>query len=398
MAELLVRFSAGHAALLDRLARAHRGAIGRVVVDAHTAAAVPALAAIARRAGLPMLVDPETFYLQDHQHDGDAWASLPFASRPALTPADLMSAGRQDQLVADCLSFQLAHGATSVIPPYVHIERADDGWAEVQIGLLRRTRRFLEAENLDLPVVAVLALSWRLVARTSWPAVFDRVNTALRDLAPAEVAVAASKIDQGKHPERRLGGFYAVIERLARTHPSVLVWNQGLLGEAGVAAGASGYETGIGKRERCDLRTRMSGRRKSPGIGFGAPAIYIAALGRSLPKKTVAALLEDPLVGPRLVCTDTTCCPLGRQTLAGDCRTHAVLTRARRLALLSANQHPRWAWNHLANDADAGLVLADRINTHAARRDEVSHVDTGALTAIAATAAARRDVTRRRAA
>lgn len=345
-----------------------------------------------------MLVDPETFYLQDHQHDADPWASLPFASASVATPADLMAPGRQDELVADCVGFQLTHGATSIIPPYVHVERLDDGWAEVQIGLLRRTQRYLKTENLGLPVVAVLALSWRLAGRTKWPAAFDRINNTLVDLAPAEVAVAASKVDQGVHPERRLGGLYAVIERLTKTHPSVLAWNQGLLGEASVAAGASGYETGIGKRERCDLRSRMGGRRKPPGDGFGPPSIYIAAVSRSLPKPSVTALLGDPLVGPQLVCPDTTCCPPGRRTLAGDCRTHAVVARARRLALLSANQHPRWAWNQLATDAASGLRLAGRINTYAARRDDVSRIDTGALTAIAATAAARRDVSRRRAA
>ncbi len=208
--------------------------------------------------------------------------------------------------------------------PYVHVERPGDGWAQVQALLYRRTRRYLDAQRLHLPILAPVALSWKLVSRTSWPAALDGLIDALRILAPDEVALAASKIDQGAHPDLRLAGLYATIGHLRRHWP-VIAWQQGILGEACVAAGAAGYESGIGWRERCDLRTRMAGHRSTSSKDGGGPLrpVYIAALGRSIPKKTVLAALTDPVAGPQLICMDPHCCPTGRLVLTGDARAHA---------------------------------------------------------------------------
>jgi hypothetical protein len=401
MAELLVRFSGPGAALLERVAGPRRPpgpGLTRVVLDAHTASRDSRIAMAARRLGLPVLIDPQTFYLQDHQHPADPWALLPFGSPHASQVADLMSPARQDQLVADCLEFQLDAGATSLIPPYVHIDRAGDGWADVQANLFRRTRRYLDQQDIHLPLTAIVAVSWRLTGRISWHSTLDHVLAAVNALAPAEVALAASKIDQGVHPDRRLAQLYAAIDLISNRHgyPTV-AWNQGILGEAAVAAGAIGYETGIGWRERCDIRARMSNHHypHDHDSGFGPRPVYIAAAGRSLPKRSVNALLTDSVVGPRLICTDFACCPTGREVLRGDARAHAITARARRLALLAANAHPRWAWTHLAQHAEQGLNLAERINILADRQDEIARVDTRALSAIATTANVRRHSGRR---
>ena len=53
----------------------------------------------------------------------------------------------------------------------------------------------------------------------------------------------------------------------------MLAWQQGLLGEACVALGARGYETGLGWREACDLRKAMSSRARPRDLTPGrAPA------------------------------------------------------------------------------------------------------------------------------
>ena len=83
---------------------------------------------------------------------------------------------------------------------------------------------------------------------------------ALADLAPREVALAASKIDDGAHPDERAMDLILMVEQLRRDH-SVILWQQGRLGELGIAAGAHGYETGIGWHERCDLLSPTSGPR-----------------------------------------------------------------------------------------------------------------------------------------
>lgn len=404
MADLIVRISGCDEALLSRLAAPSR--IGspatarcpfdRIVVDAHTAAATPGIARTARRAGMPMLIDPQTFYLQDHQHPADPWAQLPFASSSRATVGDLLNPKVADRLVAESLEFQLNHGASILTAPYVHVERADDGWAKVQAALYRRTRGFLDGNDLRMPLLAPLALSWRLLGRTTWPTALDELVAAIQALEPTEVALVASKIDQGTRADRRLADLYATIGRVRRQWP-VIAWQQGVLGEACVAAGAAGYETGIGWRERCDLRAQMGTHRRPAGQGFGARPVYIAALGRSIPKPTVAALLTDhPTITADLICLDPKCCPAGRRTLTSDARTHAVIARAARLAMISAAAHPRWAWKHLATQSTHGLQLADRINAIASRNAGIAKVDTTALQAIAVTSDVRRQVASRR--
>ena len=404
MARLLVRFGGGDAALLGRLLNTYgkptieRRVLlpDRVVIDAHVAASTPSISDMARQAGTGLIIDPQTFYLQDSQHPGDPWARLPFADHSIETVSDLLQGDRADRLVAETLEFQLGHGATVLMAPYVHVERLGDGWAQVQAWLYRRTRRYLDAQNLHLPVLAPVALSWKLISRTSWPSAMDGLIDGLRTLHPDEVALAASKIDQGVHPEMRLAGLYAAIGRLRRHWP-VIAWQQGILGEACVAAGAAGYETGIGWRERCDLRTRMAGHRSASASTSGGPIrpVYIAALGRSISKKTVLAALNDSVAGPQLICMDPHCCPTGRLVLSGDARAHAVIARAARLSDLDSAEHPRWTWQHVAQHARSAVDLAQRINRIAASQPGIQRVDISALQAIALTADVRRQTVSR---
>jgi len=404
MARLLVRFGAGDGALLGRLlTTATKSPVGRrvllpdrVVIDAHVAVSTPSISKMARQAGTGLIIDPQTFYLQDFQHQGDPWAGLPFAGNNIQTVSDLLDVGRADRLVAENLEFQLCHGVTTLMAPYMHVERPGDGWAQVQALLYRRTRRYLDAQSLHLPILAPVALSWKLISRTSWPAALDGLIDALRTLNPDEVALVASKIDQGAHPELRLAGLYAAIGRLRRRWP-VIAWQQGILGEACVAAGAAGYETGIGWRERCDLRTRMAGHRSAPPSAGGGPLrpVYIAALGRSINKKTVFAALTDSVAGPQLICMDPHCCPTGRLALTGDARAHAVTARAARLSELDSAEHPRWTWQHVAQHARSAVDLAQRINRIAASQPGIRKVDTSALQAIAVTADVRRQTASR---
>ena len=51
---------------------------------------------------------------------------------------------------------------------------------------------------------------------------------ALADLAPREVALVASKIDDGAHPDERAMDLILMVEQLRRDH-SVILWQQGRL-------------------------------------------------------------------------------------------------------------------------------------------------------------------------
>ena len=221
----------------------------------------------------------------------------------------------------------------------------------------------LAANGLGLPVVAPLALGWRLLRRTAWPSTLVPLVAALRERAPDEVAFAASKVDAGVRPDERLVEMLVVVERLA-TDFSVIAWQQGTLGEAAVLAGAAGYETGIGWREHCDLQSTMRSLRHEPADGGRARPVYVPSLRRGIDKRILRAALDSPRLQAGVVCLDVTCCPDGPQSLLADARRHAINARIGSLTRLVGPAHPAWRWAPLAVDAEAGLSLARRINNH----------------------------------
>jgi hypothetical protein len=401
VADLVIRAGGDDITLMERvLAAAPSCRPNRVVVDAHAARGTDRIAAAARRAGIPFLVDPQTHFLQDFQHATDSWAQLPFGDPRRCTPADLLLPRRLDVLAAAVVEHQLGCGATAIIAPYVHLDRPDNGWADVQVQLWRATGRYLEQQGIKVEVVAVIALGWRLLDRSTWPAALWPLIAALHDdLNPAELALAASKVDQGVRPVNRLASFVAVIRRLHRDWP-VLAWQQGLLGEAAAAAGAAGYECGIGRREHCDLPAHMQTRRvPGPAPNRTARGVYTAALRRSVPKRSLAEVLRsEPRIAAQLTCLDAACCPAGQAALLSDTRAHAIAARRQGLDRVTQAAHPAWRWNHLACEATAALDLAVQINTAAQRGLKITRIDIGALEATRDYADNRRQSLRRHAA
>jgi hypothetical protein len=172
-----------------------------------------------------------------------------------------------------------------------------------------------------------------------------------------EVAIAA-----GAHPHERLMDLVLMVERLRRDYPVVL-WQQGHLGEVGIAAGATGYECGIGWREACNINTSKNNRRRQQHSGARqARPVYISALGRSLPKRSLQAISRHRDLWLRLICPDPDCYLPGGRGLLGDARAHAVVQRARQLERIAHIDTPVWRWQRLAEMGDTGLALADRIN------------------------------------
>ncbi len=364
MTELLLHLTGAgaDAALIPHAAARQRlgggTVVHRIVIDAHTAAR-SRLAAQARRHGLGLLVDPQTHYFQDHQHPADDWAQLPFATPDQLAPDQLTSGRVPHDLVAATIDFQLQAGATAIIAPYVHIERDDDGWLDAQLHLWDLTRAYLDRNKIRLPTLGLMALGWRLLARPTWPAVLRPLVTGLQGLECTQIAVAAAKIDCGTTAQQRMASLLHLVPELNRTAP-VLTWQQGLLGPAAVAAGACGYQTGLGWRERCDLRTAQGHRRAPHGGGGGRP-VYATPLGRSLPPAQVKLLLTDPVTRNALVCPVPECCPTGWPGREIDRLAHTVTSRTRQLAALARIDRPEWRWEYLACEAAHAEAFVDLV-------------------------------------
>jgi len=169
---------------------------------------------------------------------------------------------------------------------------------------------------------------------------------------------------------------------MSKSYP-VIAWQQGTLGELAVLAGARGYETGIGWRERCDLNKSMAGLRDPRGDGGNARPVYCQALRRSIPKKTLIHLSSNQRLTAELTCPDSRCCPDGRQSLLADARAHAVAARQRSLRALTAPDQESWRWHQLAQEARSGTRLVERLNTFTARTPGVAKISPDALRAIA---------------
>lgn len=392
MAELLIRVGSADAAFLEGLLSDPRSPRpDRLVVDAHVPAATDRIGSAAQFAGIPYVIDPQTYYLQDIQDPSHPWPQLPFAHAEIMTSSDVRRAGIAERIAQSVIEYQVTNGATALVAPYVHIARADDGWLAAQIELWKATRAVIDRHGFRLPVIAVVAVGWRLLDRVAWPLALRPLGTALRELGPTEVALAASNVDAGAHPEERAAAFISAINWMSRSYP-VVAWQQGALGPAAVLAGAVGYECGLGWRERCDLQRAMTQFRDPRTDGGSARPIYSGRLLRSIPRKAMQHFANHHRIAAELVCPDTACCPGGRQDLLSDPRAHALRSRRQTLHDITAPQLTAWQWHQLAQSAQDGLHLAERLNTIVARTTGVPRIQTAALSSTAAVAAHQRDV------
>jgi hypothetical protein len=396
VAELLVRASTLDQALLRKafgLDSQHtRWAMrpDRIVVDAHVPLQTAQICETARAAGVAYLIDPQTFFFQGEQPAGDRWAGLPYGIPRALTSEEASRPAFVADLTHRVLDYQLRHEATALIPPYAHIDRPGSEWIDVQAAIWEYAREYLDTGSIALPVVAVMALGWRMLHPIRGVEALGPALASLVDLAPHEIALAASKVDQGAHPEERVMDLVLMIERLSSDY-QVLLWQHGRLGELGVSAGAHGYETGVGWRERCDLLTSLGGRRRPRVKGSFSPRpVFVAALGQSLPRRSLEELRQHRDVWTRLICTDVDCCPSGGPAFIENRPAHTVVQRARSLRELDAIDRSVWRWQNLADKSERSLELAARIN-RLESTGAVSHrVNTDALGAIKAVSDRRR--------
>lgn len=243
----------------------------------------------------------------------------------------------------------------------------------------------------------MIDLGWRMLDRRTWNSVLLPLLVAIKAAAFDEIALVGSDVDSGVHPDNRAADLIATIRHATHTAP-VIAFNQGLLGELCVAAGAIGYSTGIGWRERWNTSTRMRDRRVAREPGPRAPRpVYVGKLGRSIPKKTIEVLLNHRTIAPDLPCpSSSACCRDGVAGLLGDARWHALYSRVASLRQLAETDR-RFRWNHLRTSAEQGLDLVRRINL-LTTREGLTRVDDAALRAVSSCATTMQERRRIRAA
>jgi len=394
MSELVIRPAHNDHRLIESLLssssgiRQMRPLINRLVLDAPVAAKQPVFAQAALESGTPLLIDPLTFFLQDKVRADDPWRRLPFARACGLTSSELADNELQQELISGVVQFEVAHGATGIIGPYVLLSN-DPVLEQVAQRLLRGTREYMERHRIELPLVPVLALNSKpRVSAAAFRQTLDTLAHESMKVGADAVALAISGTGGSDDSVDRIHLVLRATDRLATLGLNVIAWRQGLLGPSTVAVGGTGYECGIGTRERCDLVSLQRNRRPgSSQTRFAPPAgVYIQPFGRSIPRKTAKALLEDQKLRPRLVCDSEQCCADGALSMLKEPRRHAVVARSRQLASLDGMPSRDWKLNAVAREAENGAVIADlatRILHDEGRKETIGSRSLGAISVAA---------------
>jgi hypothetical protein len=334
--------------------------VSQLVVEAHIAVQRPTFAESANEAGIPLLVDPMTVFLQSDVDPASTWAKLPFASAQPMSVNEI----DVDSLVEQVVQFQVEHGATRIIAPYLYASEPADPAFAMSIRLLASTAHYVRDNDLPLPVVAILCGQLRPFARSQ---ALDLGVGRFIDAAEAHdvhtTALCFSPVGAPGDSYSKLVGLFRAASRAARAPMPVVAWRQGVYGPALVAAGLAGYETGIGIGEQTNIARQQANRRakdKSKRTG-GGPGIYLDQLGRSVPKPAAELLLGVTELRPKLMCDDEGCCPTVADTLDNG-RPHAVRSRARQLLQLAEQPHRRWRLHSVARQAESAMTLAKQAN------------------------------------
>jgi hypothetical protein len=394
MSELIMRPAHNDHRLVEALlatsggVRQIRPPLSRLVLDAPVALKQPVFVQAAEASGTPVLIDPLTFYLQDDVRSDDSWRRLPFAPSGAVPISDFDSEDFRKHLIRQVVDFELEYGATAVIAPYLLLDD-DDRVMSANRRLIRETRDYLEARRLNIPLVVVAAMTaGPRVAGRPLGEVLNVFNQEASSAGAANVALAMSGTGGADDRSDRVHLVLQATNYLASLGASVLAWRQGLLGPSAVAAGATGYECGIGLREQCDLVSLQRTRRPGPSRGgFAPPAgVFIQPFGRSLAKSIASRLLEDQKLRPRLICDNERCCPNGAASMLESPRPHAVQARSQHLAELDRMPSRDWRLNAVARESENGAVLADLATRVLQGGGLNKAINSRALTAVASAA------------
>ncbi len=392
MGELLIRAGHNdHLVIGDVLAPggavALRPPIDRLVADAQTAVLRPTLAEAAHLAGVPYLIDPLTPLLQGATDPTDSWVKrVSFGDATALASEDF-DAARVEQLAAEVVEFELAHGATAILPPYLYASEPSDPAFTTSLRLLIATRRYMRHNDVNLPMIAVFCGGWQRFAREdAWTVGVDRFLANAIDVDPQSLAMCLTPVGAAKDSYAKVARIFATARRFTASKVPTIAWRQGTFGPGLVAAGLDGYESGAGTREKADIRdliTRKKPKASGPGGGPPPQMVYLEGLGRSVTIEVARTLLGDLDTRARLICDDESCCPHGVDSMLDDRTRHCITARAQRMRNLNAMPQPAWRLHQVAKDAQQAVRTTKRAMLALRRAGITTKLETGAQESLA---------------
>jgi hypothetical protein len=389
--ELLIRPSLNDHKVVEDLLAPSAGhgprPISRLVLNAADAPRQPAFSELAAKSGTSLVIDPLTTLLQCEVDPNDPWVQeVDFGRAKALDAQSLSNPFVLDKLVAEIVEFQITNGASVVIPPYFYADKPDSPEFEASLAAIGRTARRLRADGVALPIMPVLSVQLRgFLHQPGWQAALNRFTSASADVGPQTLAIQFSPVGDGSDSYGKILDLILGSRHIRSAGVPTIAWRQGVFGPALVAAGLDGYECGMGIGEQAKAKSFMGSRkpRKRSKKGFSSEGIFLAALGRSVPRKVAQALLEDRALKGRLICDSVRCCPQGVDSMmASKGRLHAVRARSRGLEDLAEIPNIDWRLHHIGKEAASGFVAATKANEILTRSGLPNRVKPGSYAAL----------------
>lgn len=347
-----------------------RPTFDRLILDASVAVSQVQLSKDAAAAGIPVLVDPMT-YLSQYDTSGHSWSDLPFGAAEPWGRSELSTKAARRKMAEQVVEFQLTHGATMIIPPYFYCRDPRDPLFSHSLNAIRETREYLEDSGLSgysmFPVFCGRVDSFS--HPDSWPQGLDWFAQVSREEGAGSVAVQLSPVGDFSDSYAKLFYFFRSVQRMQESGLDTHVWRQGALGQALVAAGATGYETGLQYGNKTNLSSLASNRRvretePDRKSGGGGGQVYLSSIGRWISSRQASQVLAHPSTRDALLCDDPiNCCSGGFGDTLTNRREHAVRSHSRGLARIAAMPpHVAWRMHQVAKDATDGADALMRMN------------------------------------
>lgn len=342
--------------------------VDAVLIEAHHAETLKDFRVTVREAGIPLWVDPMTVFWQGYTEPEFKWNGLKYGG---TEPFDLNALEDEfiDDLAKLVVNTQVDAGATIILTPYLYADGPDTIEFRLTLKLIEATAKYMDAVGLrpGRQLVAVFAGNITgLGADSPRELAIARFSGALSRSGITSVATVVGPVD-GKETAVKLMRMFRIHTDLASIAGvgSVYPLRQGLYGEALVALGMAGYETGVNTKEKNNLKSTIRARSKprNPDAPSGSyQGLYVERFGQCIPLKKAKMLFENPAATGIIGCHDPSCCRNGVKSSQSNRIAHAVRSRSRTLNELSGIPQERWRLNYVQGKARDRYDAATTLN------------------------------------
>ena len=248
-----------------------------VLVDARTTKWRPGVVPTLKQTIQGVLINPDTDRLSNENAKTEGFKELPYnitASEVDKLYSD--PTFRLEKLVKPCVAYQNELDAAAIVAPYVFFDDYRSQFFSTNLSMIIDSARNMQANNIDLPLIAVINTSTRLINNLESVAyVRSRYQEELDDIVDAYI-VAIDDLDDRKEDSSVLLGLARLVHELSYKKP-VVVMHIGGFGEVLVAVGAAGYSSGTMSGEvfsRANFDESDTPRRGRGQNWFYVPELY----------------------------------------------------------------------------------------------------------------------------